>query len=579
VDSSASFWHGRFVKREIKRRNKRRLDAVGSARGCDANSKTQSTAAAQGAICICLGVSRSAIVSGLDAPQPAARAALLDVTGRFSGLRFTLALIAAYACAALLLVPFAGLPGPVVPGLSAFFAAGVFVTELSTAFLLFVRFRETRQAALLALACRCLYSALMTIPYLLTFPDAVLRDGPLLGTPRSSAWIFAIWILGFALLTLAAVVLEAWFKDLKIPRSGSVVSTAIALITAAVAAIAMLSIMRPEWLPDLVGPRGWTGLDHTLVAAALSMMFAGACIVLLVSRGRSELFLWLALALTVLFFGNLLSQIGAERYTIGWSVSRLSWVFSGSILFLYFMSQFVRQQRLLGRSRDALERAVTARTADLTDMVGQRDLLLREVHHRVKNNFQVINSLISFQAGKAETEETKSALLGLHSRIYALGLVHQRLMQSDNLATFDIRAFLRDLCNNVAALSSAAEREIMITAEADPLQTDLDFAGPLGLLVTELVSAAFEHFGEGQHGVIHVALHGGPDSQLILDVSDDAPRAPDAPDALSSGPRARIVHALVAQLSGTFEREHENGTRVRVTMRIGERGEAHAGTR
>ena len=508
---------------------------------------------------------------GLDAPQSAARAALLDVSGRFSGLRLTLALIAAYACAALLLVPFARLPGPVVPGLSAFFAAGVFVTELSTGFLLFVRFRETRRAALLALACSCLYSALMTIPYLLTFPDAVLRDGPLLGSPRSTAWIFTTWILGFALLTLAAVVLEAWFKDVKIPRSGSVVSTAIALVTAAVATIAMLAIMRPEWLPDLVGSQGWTALDNTLITIALSMMFAGACIVVAVIRGRSELFLWLALALTVLFFGNALSQMGAGRYTIGWSVSRLSWVFSGAILFLYFINQFVRQQSLLSRSHDALERAVTARTGDLTDMVSQRDLLLREVHHRVKNNFQVINSLISFQAGKAESEEAKSALLNLHSRIYALGLVHQRLMQSDNLATFDIRAFLRDLCNNVAALSSAEAREIKITAEADPLQTDLDFAGPLGLLVTELVSAAFEHFGEGQHGVIHVALHGGPDSQLILDVSDNAQRAPDAPDALSAGPRARIVGALVAQLSGSIERQQGSGTQVRVTMRSGER--------
>jgi Histidine kinase len=172
----------------------------------------------------------------------------------------------------------------------------------------------------------------------------------------------------------------------------------------------MLSIMRAEWLPELIGPSGWTGVDNAMIYIALVRMFASACIILTVIRGRNELFRWLALALMVLFCGNVLSQIGAGRYTIGWSVSRISWVFSGSILFLYFMEQFVRQQRLLSRSRDALERAVAAPTSDLTEMVGQRDLLLREVHHRVKNNFQVINSLISFQAGKAETEETKSAL-------------------------------------------------------------------------------------------------------------------------------------------------------------------------
>lgn len=489
-----------------------------------------------------------------------------------SGIRLTVLCIAIYAVAALLLVPYARVPGPVAPGLSAFFAAGIFATELSTAFLLFVRFRERRTASLLVLAASCLYCALMAVPYVLTFPDAILREGSVLGGSYSTAWIYTGWILGFAVLTFAAVGLEAWFERLSIPRSGTAVSTAIALVVGGVASFSMLVIMRPEWLPQLVSAQGWTALDDAIMYVAVTLMFASSATILLVIRGRNELFLWLALALTAVFFGNLLSQLGAGRYSVGWSVSRISWVFSGCILFLYFMGQFVRQQRLLGRSRDALERAVSARTADLTDMIGQRDLLLREVHHRVKNNFQVINSLISFHGAQSEHEETKSALQSLHGRVYALGLVHQRLMQSDNLATFDIRVFLRDLCSNLAALSSAEARQIAITAEADPLQTDLDFAGPLGLLVTELVAAGFEHFGSDQHGVIHVALHRESASTLLLEVNDTARRASDAPDALSSGPRSRIVAALVAQLSGTLERLQEHGTVVRVTMRLSEQG-------
>jgi two-component sensor histidine kinase len=162
-------------------------------------------------------------------------------------------------------------------------------------------------------------------------------------------------------------------------------------------------------------------------------------------------------------------------------------------------------------------------------------------------------------------------MLTLHGRIYALGLVHQRLMQSEDFSTFDIRAFLRDLCDNVAALSSAEAREITIAAEADPLPADLDFAGPLGLLVTELVSAAFEHFGANQHGAIHVALHRAPEDRLVLEVSDNARRPTGVPDALTSGPRARIVAALVAQLSGTLERKQDDGTTVRLTMRVPQR--------
>ena len=154
------------------------------------------------------------MVSGLDAPQPSA--ALLHVeSGSKSAFRLTLAVIGAYAALGLVILPFAAVPGPAIPGLSTFFAAGVFVTELSTGFLLFVRFRETRAPSILLLACAYLYSALMAIAYLLTFTDAIVRGASILGTPQSTAWIFVIWVFGFALLTLSGVILEAWYRHIK----------------------------------------------------------------------------------------------------------------------------------------------------------------------------------------------------------------------------------------------------------------------------------------------------------------------------------------------------------------------------
>jgi two-component sensor histidine kinase len=460
---------------------------------------------------------------------------------------------------------FAARPGPVVPGISAFFTAGVFVTEFSTAFLLFVRFRESRRRSILLLACAYLYSALMTIPHVLTFPDAILRAGSVLGGGQSKAWIFTVWILGFAALCLAAVMIEACREQSKIPRSGSATSTAIAFVVATVAVLSMLAIMRSEWLPVLVGAHGWTRLNDAIICIAIAAMLAGVMIILTVIRGRDELFLWLALALTVTLFGNVLSQIGTGPYTFGWLVSRLSWVFSGSVLFLYFMGQFVRQQTLLGRTRDILEQRVTDRTADLNKTIAERDLLLREVHHRVKNNFQVVNSLINFETLHAQNGETREALRNLHGRVYALGLVHQRLMQSADLNTFDIRDFLADLCSNVAALAAADTRGIELAVEADPLQTDLDFAGPLGLLITELVSQAFAHFAHGQHGQVRVSLRHAKGT-VTLAVSDDAPREPELLELPEEEPLSRIVHALLKQLSGEFSLTHQHGTTVIATV-------------
>ena len=474
-----------------------------------------------------------------------------------SAYKTTVAIVLAYAVATLALLTIADRPGPPIPGISAFFAAGVFVTELATAFLLFVRFRDVRSWSLLLLACAYLYSALMALPYLLTFPGAILRDGGVLGSFQSVAWIFILWIFGFALLSLAAVLLEALSGGPQIAADDAPALTWLAVfgVTAIVALIAAAAIAAVDRLPLLVGPQGWTAWDNTLSYINMAMLLCGAVVILTAIRGRNQIFLWASIALAAMFFGNLLSTYGGGRFTIGWSAARLSWVFSGCALFLYFMGQFVRQQRLLARAHEALEQRVGERTADLTGMIGQRDLLLREVHHRVKNNFQVINSLINFQATHATSEETREALRNLHGRVYALGLVHQRLMQSSDLATFDIRHFLDDLCGNLASLSSAEMRGIALVAEADPLQTDLDVAGPLGLLVTELVTAAFARYGNGETGEIRVSLRRAANAKLALVVADDAPRS-EADDASES----RIVRALVKQLGGEFALSRDGGT-------------------
>ena len=121
----------------------------------------------------------------------------------------TVAAIGAYLALAAGLVPWATKPGPELTGLIPFFVAGVLVAELATSFLLFSAFSERRTWPLLLLGCGYLYSGLMSIPHLLTFPGAVLAGRSVIGTAQSTAWIFITWILGYALATALAVVLEA----------------------------------------------------------------------------------------------------------------------------------------------------------------------------------------------------------------------------------------------------------------------------------------------------------------------------------------------------------------------------------
>jgi two-component sensor histidine kinase len=221
-----------------------------------------------------------------------------------------------------------------------------------------------------------------------------------------------------------------------------------------------------------------------------------------------------------------------------------------------------------------LERRVAERTADLetakqdlervladrTKALEQRDLLLREVYHRVKNNLQIVDGLLVMRATQLQDVQAKHALLDLRSRIYALGLVHHQLMGSDDLKTFDVRPFLNELSANL--LDGATERGIEIVIDAFSLPVGLDFAVPFGLIVTELVTNAIKHAFPDRAGRISVQLQPDQNGGLLLVVRDDGIGQPEASAAAapSTGLGMTIVKSLVSQLEGTIVVYHDAGT-------------------
>lgn len=171
--------------------------------------------------------------------------------GRYS----VIFIISAFAVLALALLPIADRPGPVMPGINTLFVAVIAVTELSTSFLLLVRFRAVRIWSLLFLGCAFFYSALMSIPHLLTFPGAVVADRPLIGTSsQSTSWLYTLWVNGFALLNLISVSIEARFGEWRIAAENVRYAVAIGLgLTASIAlTIVFVAIAAPDRLPALV---------------------------------------------------------------------------------------------------------------------------------------------------------------------------------------------------------------------------------------------------------------------------------------------------------------------------------------
>uniref|UniRef100_B0SZC2 histidine kinase n=1 Tax=Caulobacter sp. (strain K31) TaxID=366602 RepID=B0SZC2_CAUSK len=204
---------------------------------------------------------------------------------------------------------------------------------------------------------------------------------------------------------------------------------------------------------------------------------------------------------------------------------------------------------------------------ELTSTVSQRDLLLREVYHRVKNNLQIVDSLLVMQARKLSDPEAKQALLGLRGRIYALGLVHGQLMGSKDLRTFDITPFLRELSSNI--VDGVAGNEVQLTVQGVPMDVGLDFAIPLGLLVTELVTNSLKHAFPAGVGTIDVGLGRTEEGDVMLTVADNGV-GHDGSETPARGVRSTlgvtIIEGLVAQLKGTIMVRKDNGTRTEIRV-------------
>lgn len=205
-----------------------------------------------------------------------------------------------------------------------------------------------------------------------------------------------------------------------------------------------------------------------------------------------------------------------------------------------------KAQLALAEAKGQLEAVVEERTAALA----QRDLLLREVYHRVKNSLQVVDSLLLLTSRRLAEPEAKMALETLRARVYALGLVHHQLMGSADLETFEIGPFLEELSAHL--LEGKAEASLSV--RAPPLKADLDFAIPLGLIVTELVTSATSC----SPGRIEVALEPGQEGWLALSVDCGACERPVG----TLG--ATIVQGLVQQLKGTLQEEAGGRTVMRL---------------
>jgi PAS domain S-box-containing protein len=180
----------------------------------------------------------------------------------------------------------------------------------------------------------------------------------------------------------------------------------------------------------------------------------------------------------------------------------------------------------------------------------EKETLLREIHHRVKNNLQIIYSLLDLQAGAIRDPAALSLLTESKNRVLSISIIHQKLYESGNLAEVDFRAFVNDLAPVLASSYQVAANRVIVTVLAEDARLPINFAIPCGLILNELVSNAFKHaFPLGRRGAITIQLSRDKKNRAILSVSDDGVGIPEAASLTkSSSLGLRLVMLLAGQI-------------------------------
>lgn len=195
----------------------------------------------------------------------------------------------------------------------------------------------------------------------------------------------------------------------------------------------------------------------------------------------------------------------------------------------------------------------------------EKEALLKEIHHRVKNNLQVISSLLSLQARRLEEQESKEALKASQSRVQSMALIHKDLYSHDDLSKINIQRYLENLSQQILASYQSNDKQITLNVEAAPIEMDVDTLIPIGLIVNELVTNALKYaFDQMEEGALWVKFASEAD-HLILSVADNGIGIQENEKTPNSF-GMKLIRIFAQKLNAKLEILNQGGTLVRLAI-------------
>jgi len=198
----------------------------------------------------------------------------------------------------------------------------------------------------------------------------------------------------------------------------------------------------------------------------------------------------------------------------------------------------------------------------------EKELLLREVQHRVKNNLQVISSLLNLQLGYTHDKEILRIVGDIRNRISAISMIHDQLQQIRDTTQIEFGGYLKSLAQHLAISFGVDSSTVTVEVDAEEIYLDVDTASPCGLIINEIVSNSFKHaFPDGRRGQIKIAFHRASENGFILTISDNGiglRKELNPNNRPSLG--LLLINGLVDQLGGKMEQKAEGGAEYRITF-------------
>ena len=232
----------------------------------------------------------------------------------------------------------------------------------------------------------------------------------------------------------------------------------------------------------------------------------------------------------------------------------------GIVLLFIIMGLLYRQNRHKQQSN----KVILHKNEQLQHFLTEKEWLVKEIHHRVKNNFHIVASLLEIQSSYLKNKEALSAIKDSQHRIHSMSIIHQKLYQSETLSTIHMPEYIYELVEYLRE-SYAIRDNIAFSLQVDNIELNHASAITLGLILNEAITNSIKYAFAKTEGTISISLAHISDSQLLLSIADNGRGLPgDFDSKIGASMGMELLHGLAEDLGGSFSIETDGGTHIKV---------------